>query len=374
MVTKYLYIDDEARSSLESYIRAVEGGEEQIQITFDDQIMHLLVVLNNYDGLILDWQLDDIPHDSGKRVLFRAGSLAQEIRTKGTSHQVKELPIILWSTKPKLRRSYFSDKTSHDLFDVLYDKGDVVDRAAKVRKEILSLVRGYERLTQFANHATTFNQVLGVTEEDYKLLNSRFVGHFTRDRSTPTHEYAGFLLKEVLLRPGVVIGEELLAARLGVNSHESSEWKSLLAQLPKNTEYRGPFCEAWHRWWTVLVEKVWWRSLSSDLPSLSVLNANERVAKLKEYTGLQGLVAATPMAESYGDRFQTICEVSRQPLDPIDGVVMDEKERLPWQERRYLSVDAALERRGQEEELRPHPSEFNRLKEIKESRSEDAEV
>ena len=124
-----------------------------------------------------------------------------------------------------------------------------------------------------------------------------------------------------------------------------------------------------------MVEKKWWRSLAEDISPLSILGASERVNKLKELIGLKRLVAATPIKDFYGDHFQTICEYSRKPLDPIDGVIIDEQDPLPWQERRYLSIDAALERKGTNDGLRPHPTEVERLKEIKKSRSEeDAEM
>lgn len=380
MATNYLYIDDEDPSSLDSYIRAVKGGTDLIEIvperpsSFDEQVSHLLESLTRYDGLILDWQLDDIPLEGGKRIQFRAGALAQEIRTRETSGEVRGLPIVLWSTKPKLRRSYFGDHTSHDLFDILYDKADVVDKADQVRYELIALANGYKRIRDVLkdSDAASFVQLLGLSEEDFNVLHPRFTEAFHRDHSRPAHEYARFLLKEIIHRPGVLISEEILAARLGIDKEASSDWGTLAEEVLASAKYKGPFHEAWPRWWSHLVEKKWWGAIAEDITALSLLNANERVAIVTEYTKLKNLVAAKPMVEGYGNFFQTVCEVTHEPLDPVDGVILDEKEPQPWQERRYISLNVALERRGEDEGIRPHPTEIERLKEIRDSMLENA--
>lgn len=380
MATKYLYIDDEDPASLESYVRAVVGADGDLEIVperpsnFDQQVQHLLEVLANFDGLILDWQLDDIPAGDGTRVLFRAGALAQELRTRETSNEVKGLPIILWSTKPKLRKSYYGDHTSHDLFDVLYDKESVVDNAQVVNEQLASLAHGYKRITSILSQGVALAELFGINSEVFESLDPRFTGSLSKTERLPIHEYARFILKEVVLRPGPLINEEVLAARLGIDKQESPDWNELLEHVLNRFAYSGPFSDAWPRWWSQLVETNWWRSLGEDLPNLNSLRARERVAVITERTGARGLVAAKPINDSYGDYFRTVCEVTRRPLDPVDGVMIDEKEPKSWQDLRYISLEAALERRGEEEGLRPHPTEMERLKVIRDSRTENAET
>jgi len=377
MAIKYLYIDDEDPASLASYIRAVSGVGELKVVSespthFDEQMRHLLEVLKRYDGLILDWQLDDIATSDGNPVTFRAGALAQEIRTRETAKEIKPLPIILWSTKPKLRRSYTGDLTSHDLFDRLYDKATVVDDADRVRLELISLAEGYKKIVSHKSNMD-LRRILEIDEERLARLPLSLIKAFPPSEQ-PVHTYAHFILRELVLRPGPLVSEELLAARLGIDKERSADWKKLVTRVLKAGVYSGPFFDAWPRWWSDYIERQWWYSLPDKTMAMSSLNARQRVQRISASTGLKKLLAAEPIAKSYSDYFQTICEVTRRPLDPVDGVIIDEPEPKAWQDRRYMSIDVALERRGEDQGLRPDISEQERLKEIRDSRTEDAEV
>lgn len=377
MAIKYLYIDDEDQATLGSYIRAV-SGVGQLKIVseppkhFDEQVRHLLEVSKQYDGVILDWQLDDIATPDGKAVAFRAGALAQEMRTRETSKEIKPLPIVLWSTKPKLQKSYSSDKTSHDLFDSKYDKETVVEDAERVQLELISLAEGYKKIVSQKAQFQIYT-ILDIDEERLGRVHRSLIKAFPTAEQ-PVHSHARFILQELILRPGPLINDELLAARLGIDKDRSSDWKKLLTRILRKGEYSGPFSDAWPRWWSDYVEKQWWHSLSAKSPALSSLNARQRVEQIRTATKLRKLQAAEPISRSYSDYFQTICEFSRRPLDPVDGVLIDEPEPKAWQNRRYISIDAALERRGEVDGLRPDISERERLKEIRDSKMEHAEA
>ena len=54
-------------------------------------------------------------------------------------------------------------------------------------------------------------------------------------------------------------------------------------------------------------------------------------------------------------------------LDPLEGFkIYETDEPKPWQEPKYISFGAELERKGRDKGLRPHPSEFERIKDLKE--------
>jgi len=378
---KYLYLDDENPTRLSPYIDAITGGTNEIEIvpehpnSFDFQIEHLMEVLDQYDGLILDWRLDKIPNPEGKRAMFRAAALAQEVRTRATEGEYRDLPIVLWSTYENLRVSYYADHTSHDLFDYKHHKDKIEDSPDAVREQLLSLAEGYKRIRASEGAMKKMKSMLALEDEVYNELDPGFTQHFLSDKPVPAHEYARFILKEAILRPGLLISEALLAARLGVDAKtknsSASDWEALLQELPTGSKYQGVFHEAWPRWWSYMIEE-WWRSLApKKLRPISILPAGKRVELLKRFTELEKLVVATPIKESYHNRFQTLCEYHHKPLDLTDGVFIQEKEPEPWQERRYISLDVALERRGLAENLRPHPIEIEYLREIKESYSED---
>ena len=102
------------------------------------------------------------------------------------------------------------------------------------------------------------------------------------------------------------------------------------------------------------------------------MGAKQRVEILIKATGLEHLVAATPIEFCTSDEFlDGPVKDLRCPLDPLEGFVVYEKSELkPWQESKYISFQAAeVERIGREKGLRPHPSEEDRIAEIKESLS-----
>lgn len=57
-----------------------------------------------------------------------------------------------------------------------------------------------------------------------------------------------------------------------------------------------------------------------------LLTAKERLEIIKKKTSIKNLIAAEPIKPKYHTRFYTICEYSKKPLDPIDGVILAEKE------------------------------------------------
>jgi hypothetical protein len=376
--TRYLYIDDEDSQGLRSYVRAVKANSVLIDIDierpdeFEKQIKHLEQIISNYDGLILDLRLDQVPTTSGKTVTFRAPALAQEIRTRGADEEIsiKEIPIVLWSTKEKLEKYYYPDEASHDLFDQRYAKETVVDEAERIQRELISLAEGYRTITRHTLHNSDNLMMLGLNRETDDWLDPRLNGRLANNQHKSIRSYARFILRDLIMRPGPLISEELLAARLGVDKQASLDWPTLRDEVLADYKYRGVFHDGWPRWWSYLIERKWWRIKGRNRQALSAMSAKQRIAFLKEDTGLSHLVAAQPIEPHYNDRYYTICEYFQTPLDPIDGVVIEENEPQPWQERRYLSLKAALNRLGRE---KPHSTEYKRLSQLKKAINNNVE-
>jgi hypothetical protein len=386
MTYKYLYLDDETMPSMASFKRVVEGDTGEISISPEhprvlDELVRELTrtlrakslkeTLTSYNGIILDWRLDDKPDAPDTHsVHFRAGALAQELRTRSTSGDIKDVPIVLWSTVRKLKESFDKDNTSHDLFDLMHLKPSIGETADRIRTELIALAAGYEQISQARNTPrASFRTIIAVNEQEFALLDPRFGFRFDNIKSNPTHEIARFLLKQAIFRPGPLIDETLLAARLGIDpSKEASPgWEQLLAKLSSEAEYHGPFRHAWPRWWSAVVDELWWPSLAKKSPPRGLLGASDRVAFISQATGIQGLSPAVPIRPEYSDRFETICEATRKPLDPLDGVLLDDLDPRPWQAPRYLSLNAALFREGEDRGLRPHALERARLHQLRKS-------
>jgi hypothetical protein len=367
MATKFLYLDDEELDRVQPTAEAVAGDDGTLIIDifhpgkFENKFAELVKKLKSYDSLILDWRLDAISDpEQGQKFTFRAGAIAQEIRTRETDQNdpIAPLPIILWSTQEKLAASFNRDNTSHDLFDGKYIKDGISENPKLVRQELISFVTGYKAIAKFAKKTKrNFHELLGA-EKDF--IDIRIQERFSNDRF-PIHEYARFIKRELIDRPGLLVDENRLAARLGINKNRSKDWNNLV-DLLSIYKYTGPFREAWSRWWSDGIEKKWWNVTLEQKRPLSLLIADERVKIIKEKTGLKKLIPAMPIKPNYHSRFYTICEHCREPLDPIDGIILAEKEPEPWQERKYISIDVALERR---EGFDPHPTELERLRSLR---------
>ena len=369
MATKYLYLDDEETSVVEPFRDRVVAQANDLTIDIEhpgpykSNFSALFRKLKEYRGLILDWRLDVAVDANKTKFDLRAAAVAQEIRTTETEKKTKPIPIVIWSQQDRLKNSFSGDTTSHDLFDSVYKKEFIIENAELVHDQLISLAKGYETIAEFSKKRSAFKlSDLLNTEEDY--VDIRLQEYF-KTKSRAVHDIARILKHGLLDRPGLLIDEKRLAAKLGIDKDNSKGWLKLVSKLRKY-KYSGPFHDGWQRWWAYGIEKEWWFSISGQNASLSLLNAQERVQILKQATQIRTLVAASPIIPQYHTRFYTICEHYQKPLDPVDGVIIAEKPE-PWQERRYLSLDAALKNLGND--IFPDATETERLKTIRKGMS-----
>jgi hypothetical protein len=405
VMVRYIFVDDAVggeQENLEPLIDNVEYGvDSEIQIDavypddFGDQRKRL--GRENPDGVILDLRLDEFaPSKEEERKGrtkqdYRALGLAQEIRTRATEGNVGEFPIVLWSYDSKLKRSYTKDDTGHDLFDLKCLKEDLrdIEKAGKIATRLLSLSEGYEKILDTRSRkggpGAQFYKFLGF-DSDPGFLDPRILAYFEgRDTPIPAHEYARFILTQLLESSdhlkhpleisGPLIPEDILAARLGVDIEESEGWNRVLNSLPEEIRYNGPFSEGWERWWASPLEE-WWKSLPNYEGSLRHLGSGKRVEILREALDVNGLVAATPIVEGYSSEFWTVCQGSdldsvKDPLDPIDGFPIDRKNEQSWQDELYISEERAIRGVHHEKGYQIDPLEKKRLENLKQKRREN---
>lgn len=368
---KFLYIDDEEEKRLKPLIKSIEDTSFDIEIMleypekFEEQLK--ILSKDGYDGFIFDWRLDEVKRENKQRPEFRAGSLAQEIRTRASETHRFEKPIILLSGRAKLENSYNKDLTSQDLFDLIYVKEEIKNNHARIAEELTSLVNGYNVIIEIRKKAKKRNPIgqacsfLNISEKDAAILDDRLINFFERNR--PAHEYAQFILRDLIENPGPLIDELYLAARLGIDIEKSKDWNRLKAILSKKIGYTGPFHEAWPRWWNAPLQ-TWWDTLENCLKPLNFLKSDERVAFLKKVTRLTKLTSAQPLQPSYSSKFWTICQVRKKPLDQIDAFIIESRASHPWQEKKYVSKIAVLEREHIANNLSIHPLDREKYKEF----------
>jgi len=114
---------------------------------------------------------------------------------------------------------------------------------------------------------------------------------------------------------GIFIDEPLLAILLGIDVKQSSDWNKFKEQYLRKFIYEGIFSSAYERWYqSPLLD--WWKSVTGR--SLQVLDANERVSKIKELLGdFDILPLKLPQSQHYSN-FWYCCILSDAPLESGD--------------------------------------------------------
>jgi hypothetical protein len=355
---KFLYLDDENDESTAAIadglkIKNIIDVIPEEPKDFKSQIADLRKRLNDFDGLILDLRLDGKKLD----ISYNAPAIAQELRMIAAEGGIKPCPIILCSTDEKMRATYEVEKICREHFDYKFTK-QASPPWEKFATKLAALANGYKNIMDVEYN---INKILN--RSDLESIDPRVLEIFEGiDKPLPIYDYASFVVKDLFHQPGVLIKEKLLAARLGVDIAKSDDWRKLLEGLFSNAYYTGVFSDGWQRWWSDIVLNIF--KERSGGKRLSMLNAAERVKTLTEISGLRNLVAATPLEYNKSTNFWVICEYYKAALDPLEGFKIHSTiEPKSWQEDRYISLLAAINKRGP----KPHSSEVNRIISTKES-------
>lgn len=357
MTYNLLYIDDDPKDSI------VDGFNTTglIKVTparptsFEKQLIELEANGNQYQGLILDLKLDE--NLSGDRkAYYSATSLAQQLRTKVSEGAWKyEIPLILFTTQQKMNAAFSGDTPSKQLFDILFTKEKITDK--KLQIKIHAIVEAYFTI---ARNKPDISKILGV--ENLEGLDKRIFSHtMTSGEGVVIYSYAKHILDELIRKPGPLINELYLAARLGVDIKSSPKWLDFINEQLPEVKYYGVFSTGWDRWWMQKLNK-WWETNVTPKP-LAGLDARDRIEQLNGKFGYE-LIVAEPLPKAASYRYWTICQGYDQPLDPREGLRINEPETLPWQDTKYMSVEAALERIKRDAGLKISPVERERFENI----------
>lgn len=366
MPYKVLYIDDEKIERSQAFADGLSSlSLVEIEVitptSFEDLISELIEKQSQFEALILDLKLDG--NQKGDRVAkYTAPSLASGVRSRchGDSGFIKEFPIFLISSSENLKKYYNSDTSSHDLFDYTFNKTKISQKGQEYEKLINSIIITYSTIQE---NKINFKKILGEPNEidiEEKLFSSRFLN----GEGTSASEISQFIFNEVILKSGVLINEQILAARLGINFSVSKDWNKLL-EILNAYKYHGVFKESHDRWWAYEVLN-WWNSYFPDI-SIIRLDAEDRVKLIKEKFDLNELTVAQKIEKTTSTKFWTICAAYKKPLDPKDGFLVDGTYIHTWQDKKYVSLQAILERESTKLGLRIHSSEKERLEDIKQA-------
>lgn len=372
--TSFLCIDDQQDQSIDNLLALLSKTEPMLSfdrktpLDIGEQIRQICDAskTNVRFGLLVDLRLDQEADANGAKVQYRGPTLAQELRTRMAEGDIRSFPIVLWSINEKFLKSYYGDDTSHDLFDAVYGKdAEIVKDPQMVCKQMISLAEGYRQIASAKQNGNLSYSILGLTEDDLGGVNSAFLGQFMNTvEKSATHEVSLHLLGELVRPSGLLVDENIVAARLGVDpSSSGSAWPKLL-EILKTAKYEGPFGDGWPRWWWFRIED-WWSGLQARMPNLRRIGANERVHLLNTLSNLS-LKPATPIEVSYSDKFFTVCVATGKPLDPADGLRIVMPAMKVWHDVPFVSAYAALNRIAKES-WQIDPLDRDRLDQLKKS-------
>jgi len=363
---RYLYIDDENGSSEISTLngfndtKIVEVARFNLSAFRDfgslKKELERSCNNNEFDGLIIDLRLDGTGEE---RTEFNATAITSELRSISARGDIRSFPIVLCSTEEKIKQTYDSDRTSHDLFDYKLSKSNSEPNWLKISTKLKSLADGYNWLQTSKREPA---EIIGVS--NLGIIDERIIPKLLE--FSVVYDYAHFVTNNFFHQTNPLINERILAARLGVDlvKTPAEVWVNLSISILDGVRYKGLFAEGWKRWWADgLVD--WFNQISGE--KLAFINAEKRVEILKNKTGLQELVHATPLKFCTSTEFWSICEGYKVPIDPLEGFKIHTTSDLkPWQEGKVISLLAILEREGfVDRGIKPHLSELERIEFIK---------
>ncbi len=331
MAYNILYIEDNDPSSITADIKhcglnVINHEPEDFEETLKEAMSGVI------DLLLLDFRLTD------KKAVFDAPTLAQTIRTKNTSNH-RHLPIVLISSEDIIS-DYYKDYSSQDLFDFAISKNQLAMNLDKYTRRMVSLIEGYKALGDSIKKGEELEVLLKIPQLIEPKFSPSAKDALTSEKITSCSFMASTFIIHHLVKPsGVLIGGDILAARLGVDK-QSPDWEELIKHLDEY-KYNGIYSDAYTRWWAIGLE-FWWKSNFSESPSLKRLNAAKRVELLAKKFNLNKLEPAKKIDHSKSDYFWTVCQVKRAPLDPMDGFEKD-KANMSWEDPIYYSLLAASE-------------------------------
>ena len=336
MEIKFLYIDDDNETKVQGFEKEgrLKIDPKQHRGTWESQLKFITDNEPAIDGLILD-----LRYENGKRADFRGTSLAQEIRTRQKENEIKSFPIVLFSANGKLEKSL--EKSGKDLFDICIDKSKVnTETFTIITPQLIALAEGYIYLSNN-------NDISKILNIDVNLIDERFVSELSQLLNNSVHIISQFLIYELIEKQGLLINEQVLAARLGIDIENSQDWTKVKESL-SISKYTGVFGEGWQRWWMPLVEK-WWEETVKAETYLRSTPATERVELIKNTLKIDAVKPAQKIEKADSEEFWTVCKGYNRPLDPVDGLIIDGQEKLyPWQEPEYVSIDAALKSKNKD--------------------------
>ncbi|WP_130537952.1 hypothetical protein [Thiomicrorhabdus indica] len=333
MVYKVVYVEDQDAGSVLKDLKRF--GLEPIHckpITFAETVS--CINGSNPDLILMDYKLLEGGGETD------APALAQSFRSQGVEDASLSIPIVLLSNNSKMQ-NFYKDFTSNDLFDFSINKEKFHQNLDKYTTLMKELIESYKEIKERIVNKQSVLDLLEIPDNLIENIDPRIVDFLKSVNSDSTYQVSGFILDKIVKPIGVLIGEDVLTARLGV-SKGSVDWNDLLQKF-EQYRYKGVYSGAYKRWWAEGIQ-YWWRHELQQSLHLRRLSAEEKLIILKEQFPEIELERVEGDASSVTRKFWTICHHSYIPIDPSEAF---EKKNIlsevPWVEPEYYSYDSVCD-------------------------------
>lgn len=251
------------------------------------------------DIVALDFRLDENPSMINPKHAYNGSGLAQLLRDKATLNPEYDFPIVLISSEEKYERFYKPDGTAHDLFDRTYGKVATSENAERVKSELISLCEGYQSIKVVWGDKCDRFSIFELDDTERDVLVSQELRTAISSAGAP-HIAARFILRGIIDRPGILLSDREMAARLGVADIGGLD--TIL--IEKNIQYKGVFNKGWRRWWAHRFETLateWFGQRPTNMLG------SERFAVLKQKFKFDLTPARSTWNGSLDERFAFSC-------------------------------------------------------------------
>ncbi|KYP10903.1 MAG: hypothetical protein A0129_10410 [Limnobacter sp. CACIAM 66H1] len=253
------------------------------------------------DIVLLDFRLDENPKMIDPQKSYNGSGLAQLLRDKSSVAPEYDFPIVLISGEDKLESFYRPDGTAHDLFDRIYQKGQVGENPDPVKNELISLCEGYRQIKEFWADKSKRLSMLNIEAEEIELIVNQELRVALSSAGAP-HIAARTILKCLIDRSGILLSDNEVAARLGTESLAPLEPELLHRKI----RYDGVFNLGWRRWWAHRLDD-WSKEVFNTRPTN--ITGSERVKLLNAKFGLNLSPAVSTWNNSSDEKFAFSCAV-----------------------------------------------------------------
>lgn len=317
------------------------------------------------DIVAVDFRLDENLTLISSDKTYKGSVLAQLLRDKSVADFTNDFPIVLVTSEEKMRNIYRPDKTAHDLFDRVYTKERAISTNYKkiIRKELLALCDGYHTLRDVFTNNKDRLTIFSLPDEERSVVDHQELRTVICESSAP-HHVAGFVLREIIDRNGILLSDNEVAARLGVSEVEADKFAQTL--IDEDIIYKGIFHSGWRRWWAHRFD-FWAETLFGSRPTH--LTGIERVQLLKEKTGLDLKPArSTWFKRSSDERFAFACASCGKPAEVRHSLEAFDPRVPIFSQPRRICWDCIQTGKYEEMLLKVNDVDFDLIKRVKESR------